>query len=339
MTTVSLSDRDLRELYKDIYAKADKVVERLLIVMFLFGIFIAFFYDTWLVAFGVGSLSLFAYFVTKKILPRSNLYQYVLSVVTTLFAAQYIYQMHGMAEMHFWVFICSTVLIIYQNWRLQVPMILIVYIHHGSFAYLQYQGFKEVYFTQLEYMDLTTFLFHAVLATGVCLVSALWGYNIRQRTLRDALNFKTLSILQQEVHENAKKMEQLNKDLMIVNREIQEKNEKLQASEEELLASGEELLRTNENLNELVEQRTQALLHQNKKLLQYAFLNAHKVRSPLARILGLVNLIGYEVELNGKGKELVTRLNISANELDTILQEVRVNLEDAEFREDPARPQ
>jgi signal transduction histidine kinase len=333
MNGQGLSDIDLRELYREIHAKADRIVEPLLGLMFLFGLFIALFYDTWLVAIGVGGLCMFAYYITKKLLPGSNAYQYILSVVSAIFAAQYIYQMHGMAEMHFWVFISSTVLIIYQDWRLQVPLIVLVYFHHGAFAYLQYIGYKEVYFTRLEYMDLTTFIFHAVLATGVCLVSALWSYNIRTRTLRDALNFKALNELQEELQQNSERMDELNKYLMNVNREIQAKNEELQASHEELLASEEEYRQINENLNQLVEDRTQALLHQNKKLLHYAFINAHKVRSPLARILGLVNLIHYEIDLTANGKELARHLHLSASELDDMLREVRVNLEDAEYKE------
>jgi ABC-type multidrug transport system fused ATPase/permease subunit len=334
MNTITLDTEDIRNLYADINSKADRIIGPLLILMFFFGVFIAFFYDTWLVAIGVGTLCLLAYFITRKLLPGSDLYQYVLSAVCAIFAAQYIYQMHGMAEMHFWVFISSTALIIYQNWRLQIPLILIVYVHHGAFAYLQYTGYKDVYFTQLEYMDLTTFLFHAVLAAGVCLVSGIWGYNIHRRTVQDALNFKTLSALQKEVEQNARKVEELNKDLMLVNKDVKEKNEELRASEEELLASAEELKQINENLNGLVENRTQALINQNKKLVQHAFINSHKVRSPLARILGLVNLIGYEIKLSGTGKDLLEHLNISANELDDILKEVRINLEEAEFREE-----
>jgi signal transduction histidine kinase len=312
MNPTALSQSEIHSLYKDIYAKGDVIIERLLAVMFLFGLFIAFFYDTWLVGLGVGSLCLAAYFISKKLLPQSNVYQYVLSSVCTVFAAQYIYQMHGMAEMHFWVFISSTALIIYQNWKLQIPMILIVYIHHGSFAYLQYIGNSEIYFTQLEYMDLTTFLFHAVLATGVCVVSGLWSYTIHNRTAQDALNIKVLCALQDE---------------------LQQKNEELKASEEQLLASGDELRRINGNLNQVVEHRTEALINQNKKLLEHAFINAHKVRSPLARILGLVNLVGQEIKLTNKGNDLLNHLNLSAMELDSILKEVRKNLEEAEFKE------
>jgi signal transduction histidine kinase len=334
---ITLSEVEIRELYKDIFAKADRIIERLLILMFVFGLFISFFYDTWFVAIGVGSLCLLAYFVSKNLLPGSNLYQYVLSSVTTVFAAQYIYQMHGMAEMHFWVFICSTALIIYQNWKLQIPMILIVYVHHGTFAWLQYAGYAEVYFTQLEYMDLTTFLFHAVLATGVCLISGLWGYTIHNRTVKDAVNFKALSAMQSELQENSRKVDELNKELMTFNREIREKNEELRASEEELTASGEQLKRINENLNQLVEERTRVLYNQNHALLQHAFVNAHKVRGPLARILGLVNLIGHEIKLNGNGKELLEHLDQSATELDDILKEVRTNLERAEFKGEDSR--
>ncbi len=322
----SLSDNALRELYYDIYRKADKIINILLALMFLFGMFIAFFYDTWLIALGVGSLCLLAYYATKKLLPDSNLYQYVLSAISAIFAAQYIYQMHGMAEMHFWVFISSTVLIIYQNWKLQMPLILIVCIHHGSFAYLQYSGYKEIYFTQLDYMDMTTFIFHAVLATCVCMVSAFWSYRIHNRTVTDALNLKMQLELHEELEQSSEKMDELNKHLSTANEEVQNKNKELQASEEELR-------QINETLNELVIHRTEALENQNKKLLEYAFINAHKVRSPLARILGLVNLIRLEVELSKEGEEIMGRLLHSSNELDSILNEVKVNLEDAEFRD------
>jgi two-component system sensor histidine kinase/response regulator len=309
-----LTENDVDRLYKGIYSKADKLTEGVLYLMFAFGIAIAFYYETWLIAIGVGGLCMAAYFITKRLLPESNMYQYVLSAISAIFAAQYIYQMHGMAEMHFWVFICSTILIIYQNWKLQIPLILIVIVHHGSFAYLQYIGYKEIYFTQLAYMDLTAFFFHGVLASCVCLVAAIWSANIRTRTLHDAQNLKMMTQLQSE---------------------LQRKNEELSASEEELLASGEELKQINENLNMLVENRTKVIIDQNKKLGHYAFVSAHKVRSPLARILGLVNLIGHEISLTDKGKELKEHLHSSANELDDVLREARTHLDQTDV--DPMR--
>jgi signal transduction histidine kinase len=328
MNQNSLNTNELKAVFQDIYVHADKIIGCVLFLNFAFGIGIAFFYDTWLVALGIGGLCLVAYFLTKWILSEYNTYQYVLSAVSAVFAAQYIYQMHGLAEMHFWVFISSTILIIYQNWKLQIPLIVIVLIHHATFAYLQYSGYKEVYFTQLDYMDLTTFIFHGVLAGCVTLVAALWSYNLRKRTVQDAVNYKILATMQHELQLNAEKLDDLNKHLMIVNKEVHSKNEELQAYGEELLASEEELKQINENLNSLVENRTQILQKQNEKLLHHAYINAHKVRSPLARIIGLVNLIKYEVRLEEKENELVDRLQISTNELNNVLKEVRINLEE-----------
>jgi len=331
---VALSREELQDINRTIYTKADKFTEPILWLMFLFGFFLATFYDTWLIAVGIGSLNLLMYYSTKKLLPGYRLYQYIYSGISALFAAQYIYQMHGMAEMHFWVFITSAVLIIYQNWKLQLPLILIVIIHHGTFAYLQYSGYKEVYFTQLDYMDLTTFIFHGVLASCVCLVSGVWGYNIHKRTLHSILQYNNLEKLKSALEENASKIEGMNQQLLLSNAEIQKKNEELRASEEELLASGEELKQINENLNKVVIERTDALLHQNNILVHHAFINAHKVRAPLARILGITNLIKLEVDMeaNPSAAELLHRLNESANELDETLREVRVSLDKAEFK-------
>jgi hypothetical protein len=314
-----LSESELKDLMKGIFSIANKVNEGLLLAMFIFGILIAFFYDTWLVAFAVGGLCLVAYYTTKKMLPDSNLYQYVLSGVSAIFAAQFIYEMHGMAEMHFWVFISSTILIIYQNWKLQIPLVVIVVVHHASFAYLQFTGYKEIYFTQLDYMDLTTFIFHGVLATCVCAVSGYWSHTIHKRTLQDAQNLKVQMLLKSELQEK--------------NEELTASAEELRASQEELLASQEELTQINENLNDLVKERTLTIIDQNKKFIHHAFINAHKVRSPLARIQGLVNLLSYEApRLTENGQEIQRLLKISSGELDDILGEVKANLDEAEYK-------
>jgi PAS domain S-box-containing protein len=156
--------------------RSDLLMNYFLVGYFGVGLFLAFYYDTWLIGVGVGGLSLLAYYSAKTALPGSNFYQYVLSVVMGLFMAQFIYQMHGMFEMHFWAFIGSAILICYQNWKLQIPLALVVIVHHGAFGYLQYSGVKEVYFTQLEYMTMETFIIHGILATSVFFLCGLWAY-------------------------------------------------------------------------------------------------------------------------------------------------------------------
>lgn len=162
----------------EIKKRSDKLMNYFLGCHFLVGLALAGFYGTWLIAIGVGGISLIAYYSAKIALPDSVLYQYVLSVVLGIFMAQFIYQMHGLFEMHFFAFIGSALLITYQQWKLQIPLTLVVVIHHGLLGYLQNTGYSQVYFTQLSYFDLQTFVIHIVLAAIVFFICGLWAYQL-----------------------------------------------------------------------------------------------------------------------------------------------------------------
>ena len=169
-----------------------------LAIYFGFGLFLATFYDTWLIAVGVGGICLIAYFVTRALLPDSPLSHYVISVVFAVFSAQFIYQMHGLFEMHFMFFVGSTLLITYRNWKLILPLLLLTVVQHAWFAWLQYSGFKEIYFTQLDYMTLQAFLFHAGLAGVIMGICGFWSYDLEQYTLQDA--YKNVMLERQVAH-------------------------------------------------------------------------------------------------------------------------------------------
>jgi signal transduction histidine kinase len=170
----------INEYFSHMKERSDRLMNYFLIGFFITGLLLALFYDTWLIAIGVGGLSLVAYYSAKFFLPGSNLYQYVMSVVVGVFMAQFIYQMHGMFEMHFFAFIGSAILITYQNWKLQIPLAVVVVVHHAAFGYLQFLGFDKIYFTQLEYMSLQTFVIHAALAATIFLLCGFWAYTFKK---------------------------------------------------------------------------------------------------------------------------------------------------------------
>lgn len=187
---------------EEIKLKSDRFANYFLLAFFSIGLLLAAVYDTWEVAFGIGLPLLSAYYVTKWALPNSTLYQYVLSTVLGLFMAQFIYQMHGMFEMHFFAFIGSAILITYQNWKLQLPIALIAVLHHGIFGFLQYSGVQGVYFTQLDYMDIETFAVHGILAAVIFFLCGLWSYNIREYSLRHIAQTFELGKLQRNDEQN-----------------------------------------------------------------------------------------------------------------------------------------
>ena len=88
----------------------------------------------------------------------------------------------------------------------------------------------------------------------------------------------------------------------------------------------------NVNLQNEVQKRTSDLQKQNSKILQFAFLNAHKTRAPLARVLGLIKIIQY-TKSSILEEDVLNMLMSSANELDSVLYDAQFILSEEESKD------
>ena len=82
----------------------------------------------------------------------------------------------------------------------------------------------------------------------------------------------------------------------------------------------------NENLDKLVKERSKKIETQLGLLIKYTQMNSHEVRAPLARILGLLEIIKLDPELSD-AKNIVNELCISGEELDEIVKNMNRLLE------------
>jgi signal transduction histidine kinase len=81
----------------------------------------------------------------------------------------------------------------------------------------------------------------------------------------------------------------------------------------------------NKDLEKLVEERARTIESKNNQIIDYANINAHKVRAPLARILGLINISMYELD-EEELKYVLDNIEDSAKELDVILKQIAETL-------------
>ena len=117
-----------------------------------------------------------------------------------------------------------------------------------------------------------------------------------------------------------------NKNLQIKNEEISFQKNAIESQAEALLILNEELLDLNKSLEGRINERTKQIFHQNKKLAEYTFMNAHKLRAPVASILGLINLL-HQVEPKEQ-KVILNHLKTCGEQLDATIRAISVNLED-----------
>ena len=75
---------------------------------------------------------------------------------------------------------------------------------------------------------------------------------------------------------------------------------------------------------DISEQKNQfvQIQRQNEKLREIAWIQSHKVRGPVASILGLASLFSYEPNGHDKNIERLEKLQIATTDLDTIIREV-----------------
>jgi signal transduction histidine kinase len=116
------------------------------------------------------------------------------------------------------------------------------------------------------------------------------------------------------------------------NQEIKKQRIEIEEKSEELKVLNESLLDMNANLEKKVVERTAELEIKNRKLQEYTFVNSHKLRAPVARILGLVNLLDYKNIYDSE--MIVTQLKASGTELDDLTRDIGARLE-AESEEQP----
>ncbi len=183
------ADEKLAQFMKQRYRAADRSVRFFILGYFALGLLLSFYYDTWLYALGVGGLSTLACFISTQWLPGTMASRMTSSVIFAVYMFQFIGQMHGMYEMHFFFFINITILLMYQDWRVLVPYTALVVVHHSVLFVLQKAGADvQNYAVDVDVMTYTIIFFHLGLAAFMALVCGWWAILLQKRTIEDFKN-------------------------------------------------------------------------------------------------------------------------------------------------------
>jgi tetratricopeptide (TPR) repeat protein len=116
-----------------------------------------------------------------------------------------------------------------------------------------------------------------------------------------------------------------NEDLKAKNEEISFQKNAIESQAEALLILNDELKDLNRSLEGRIDERTRQILQQNQRLAEYTFVNAHKLRAPIASILGLINLF-QQADVKEQ-KVIMSHLKTCGEQLDNTILAINLNLE------------
>ena len=119
-------------------------------------------------------------------------------------------------------------------------------------------------------------------------------------------------------------------------RELHTVKEALSRQAKELKEANEETRSINDSLEFLVQERTAALEERNRQLADFAFLNAHKMRGPLARILGLIDVLQF-TDSREQEREFLQHIIQSAEELDQVIKTAAATLVTPDYAQGDGR--
>jgi len=119
--------------------------------------------------------------------------------------------------------------------------------------------------------------------------------------------------------------DRLHQHLRNKNIELQEKRNEIALQNKELLQIQANLSELNRNLENVINERTKKIQIQNEMLIKYSYTNAHHLRAPVARLLGLASI--YKLDRTTSAEFFIEKMVDSANEIDAVVKQINVELE------------
>jgi signal transduction histidine kinase len=119
--------------------------------------------------------------------------------------------------------------------------------------------------------------------------------------------------------------DKLHRELRENNLELHRRANEIEAQNEELVQIQENIHSINSNLESIVNERTAKIQLQNEVLLRYSYTNAHHLRGPVARLLGLANV--YRLESSPDTDFIIRNMVNQAIEIDQVVRQINIDLE------------
>ncbi|MBL7856529.1 MAG: hypothetical protein JNM57_02480 [Cyclobacteriaceae bacterium] len=194
-------------------------------------------------------------------------------------------------------------------------------------------GFFQNGFTAYSYYYINYVAFISFFALTFGIIVLKWvnekteKENIGLLAEKETINIK-LTSQNQELHDLNKNLETQNEEILQQQEELSASREMLETANKLIEEQQDKLKEYNAHLEDLLAKKSQDLIRTNEELVQhnnelqqFSFTISHNLRGPVARLLGLTNLLTKPLELDERDK-LIELINNSAKDFDGVLKDL-----------------
>ncbi|MGO4377958.1 methyl-accepting chemotaxis protein [Pseudoduganella sp. RAF19] len=140
-------------------SKVNRYFLPVLWLLFLLGMALASWHDTWTAALLVGLPAALLPTLMIFMMPHALATRMAVGAAAMVFCALHIQQSMGMIELHFGIFVLLALLVYYQDWRVIIASAAVIALHHLLFNQLQEMGYGAMC---LSKPSLAVIIVHAV---------------------------------------------------------------------------------------------------------------------------------------------------------------------------------
>jgi len=198
---VVLSTEQQSQVMFPIYKWGNLMMRRALWLDTVFAIGVAFFQQQWLLVLAVVLLLNVSFNACLKCCPQHIITRIVAGVCLHLACALHIWQFHGLTEVHFFVFIVTSLHVVYMDYASSLPGVGITAVLHISFTVLQNAGLVTGFF-EMDAVKLSRMImFHLGLTVLQTLLCAYVAQLMKNRILQNVAHRIVLCRQQMKAHE------------------------------------------------------------------------------------------------------------------------------------------